>query len=195
VKVPLHRLEETLGPKGIHYKFIKLDTDSVDCELLRELVDRQRKGELTFGSASLEVWSGEHCEGDHFAQLLFDLQEDGYDVYRAPSIPGSVPANNTYDHVRLFDCAPELTYNAARLPSYTLLRMKKLGLDGWKSADREWTKMNQLFVSKLVLPPAGGAHGSSYGDCDDEGRDCKCVPFEGSLREFGPTCDAFEVMD
>jgi FkbM family methyltransferase len=188
--MPLHKLETALGPRGIHYQFIKLDTDSVDCDLLRELVDRQRNGELTFGTVSLEVWAGKHCtENGSFGQLLFDVQSDGYDIYRTPATSYTVPAVNPYSYTRMYDTAPKLTRSAVKLPTTTLLRMRKLSLAEWTAAPKNWAKGDQLLVSKLELPVADILHSRVISEnCtpnEENKGDCVCQqPF------VGPTCDA-----
>ena len=94
--VPLVKLNSILGARGT----LPLHQDRhgpVDCDLLRELLNRQRKGLLSFESVSLEVWTGSHCEGLKFAQLLAELQQDGYDLCRTPASSPEDAVANTYE--------------------------------------------------------------------------------------------------
>ena len=66
------------------YQFVKIDTDSIDCEILRLLLEMQRHGHLSFETVTLETWAGKLCGNNVlFSALLADLQGDGYSVYRA----------------------------------------------------------------------------------------------------------------
>lgn len=148
--VPLLKLSSIVGPRGTHYRFIKIDTDSVDCDLLRELLDRQRKGLLSFETVSLEVWTSAHCKGAKFARLLSDLQQDGYDLYRTPASTDNAPMTNTYEFQATRDNFPELTQNDVRLQTTSLLRFKKFTAAQWLAVPAAWTKQYQLLVSKAA---------------------------------------------
>lgn len=148
--VPLLKLSSIVGPRGTHYRFIKIDTDSVDCDLLRELLDRQRKGLLSFETVSLEVWTSAHCKGAKFARLLSDLQQDGYDLYRTPASTDNAPMTNTYEFQATRDNFPELTQNDVRLQTTSLLRFKKFTAAQWLAVPAAWTGQYQLLVSKAA---------------------------------------------
>ena len=135
-----------------HYTFIKLDTDSLDCLLLRRLVDEQRAGRLSFDTVTLETLFRPLCsDNELFSQLLADLQEDGYDIYRAPAERGGdrqvwekwpVPVDK-YAHL-----------NDAHviLPTTTLFKFKKFTLETWRKIFKGWRRQFQVTASKIPLP-------------------------------------------
>ena len=59
--VPLHYyiLDLVSTRKGMNaYSFIKTDTDTIDSEILRLLLDMQRQAMLSFETLYLETWTG-----------------------------------------------------------------------------------------------------------------------------------------
>jgi FkbM family methyltransferase len=79
VVVPLLDLNQVLTSD--HYDFIKIDTDSIDCVLLGQLVAEIGQGNRTVDSLVLETWE-DHCKGGVLSGLVYQLQQLNYTVYR-----------------------------------------------------------------------------------------------------------------
>lgn len=145
----------TNDPEPQHFDFIKIDTDSIDCELLRTLIDYQREEKLTFDTATLEIWTGKSCDDNNlFSQLLYDLQQDGYDVYRTPAEVTRIFEG--YDGFTkrippIPDRWPQLVERSVKMPSTTLIKMKKFSLEEWKALPKEWRGKYQLALTKVSL--------------------------------------------
>jgi len=136
--------------QAMHFDMVKLDTDSADCDLLRVMLDAQRAGRLKFETASLEVWAGEGCMGDAFAELLFDLTLDGYILYRTPAAGSEESVVPDFSRVENLDKYQEITERQVHLPTNTMLELKKLEtLEEYKELDTTWRTANQLLISKF----------------------------------------------
>jgi len=147
---PLDTILDLTPMMGSHFAFIKIDTDSIDCLILRQLLDRQRNMDLSFNSAALEVWAGPHCDSnEQFSQLLFDLQEDGYDIYRTPAVSGGESLISPPGMYPVRDDYPTLTESRVDLGQTTLLLFKRFSLDEWKEVPKLWTTQNQMAVTKV----------------------------------------------
>lgn len=85
-KVPLINMREIID-KGIqsfgnNIEMVKIDTDSIDCTLVREILDSS----TPFSSITFETWSNDECaERSNFVRLLRDLQQNGYEIYHTPA--------------------------------------------------------------------------------------------------------------
>eukprot|EP00037_Helgoeca_nana_P009367 m.82106 g.82106 ORF g.82106 m.82106 type:complete len:184 (-) comp19536_c0_seq1:159-710(-) len=149
--VPLFPLDHILGHAKNAITFAKIDTDSIDCDILREMVDRQRRGEFSFDAASLEVWAGPVCKDNTlFSQLLADLQADGYDIYRAPAAYGNTP-NTLTTRLPATVELPELS-TPVYLRTSTLWRFKVFTLKIWLAIDKKVLARSQMGVSKVRWP-------------------------------------------
>jgi len=124
--------------QGKHYDMIKIDTDSIDCELLTVFLTLQKEGYFSFESAALETWTGACNDNILFSQLLFALQEDGYSLYRTPAL-GSTPIKFTH---------MDLTEEVQTLVTTNLLKFKKMTLKQWTDAKKDWRRKYQLLVTK-----------------------------------------------
>mmetsp|Transcript_6153 Transcript_6153/g.24464 ORF Transcript_6153/g.24464 Transcript_6153/m.24464 type:complete len:482 (+) Transcript_6153:147-1592(+) len=140
IEVPIFYIGDILAQNRypLDYNFIKIDTDSLDCELLSEILSLQEQGRLRFTTASLETWAGAGCEEDSFSILLSRLQSSGYEIYRARN-----DATDDYKH---------LTSHALTLSrGITVWKFPKMHLNEWKNVGKEWRGEYQMLVSNL--PP------------------------------------------
>ena len=136
--VPLHYIPDLVSTqKGMNaYSFVKVDTDTIDCEILRLLLDMQRQAMLSFETLTLETWTGPTCDSNElFSQLLADLQQDGYSVYRA--------RNDKKDDM------PSLTDKGHALnPKVTMWKMPRHTAEQWKGKDKGFRMMYQMLVTR-----------------------------------------------
>jgi hypothetical protein len=136
--VPIYALRDILplnaGLKN--YKFVKIDTDSLDCDLVREFLNLKDEKLLTFQSASFETWAGPGCADPSFSELLERLQKDGYNIYRA--------RNDARDD---FEDLTELAVTPA--PGITLFMFGSMNLDEWLAIPKEWAGQYQMFISNI----------------------------------------------
>ena len=140
------REQQQSGSRAVHFDFIKLDTDSVDCNLLQSLLQLQHDGIMTFESASLEVFT---CKATQLAKLLVEVHNSGYHIFRAPAgmkvdkFPELTLRNITLSHERaivLWEMAPRSVDQWQEVLSDTKRSMK-----------RSWHAIYQLLVTKLTL--------------------------------------------
>jgi len=152
LKVPLYPLADIIPwrtrtasvlrqkPLGHHYTFIKIDTDSIDCDILRYFVDLTQRGVLTFTAATLEM-SGFCATSQGLVEqrrLFADLQGLGYHLYRADAHylqKDGLAAD--------FDRHPTLTQEVTHLPSAAILRFKNMSHEAW----------NRIDISHVMNPP------------------------------------------
>ena len=155
--VPLFFVGDLVRAGGSgHYEFIKVDTDSIDGEIVRVLLDMQRQGQVSFTSLSLEVWAGEFCnDNEKFSQLLADLQADGYMVYRARN-------DEVDDNTALTEAAVQVSTD----PAVKIWKFAKRRKEEWLAMDKSWRTQYQMFVTKLSESSLRG--GGSSPNLNDE---------------------------
>lgn len=159
-EVPLYPLDRVFLPRSENkfeqYAFVKLDTDSFDCDLLRSLWDHQRRGVLSMDAISLETWTGLCNNNEQFSQLLFDIQQDGYTIYRAEAAMKSTGSETIYQQYDLYDSHPDLTAQKVPLITTTLLEFKKMSLQEWQETKKDWRLKYQMGISKILLSNGTG---------------------------------------
>jgi len=67
-----------LQPK--QYEFVKIDTDSIDCSILKYLLRAVEMDLVYFRAVPLEIWAGEECEDKNLGSMIFSLQNKNYSV-------------------------------------------------------------------------------------------------------------------
>lgn len=141
--VPVYNLNSLLRfrSRPVHYDFIKVDTDSIDCSILRYLIDAQRKDLIRFQTITMEVSCcpmGNAKALDQFAQLMADLQEDGYSLYR----PG----------VQYQEFIPEHTDSKVdTVIGVPFFKFKEKTYEQWRApglVDGDWKRKYHLYVTK-----------------------------------------------
>ena len=92
VTVPLYNMPVILEPG--HYDFIKIDTDSIDCAILGQLVGMIQTGRWSVDSLILETWDA-MCKNGYLAGLLEQFQHMNYTVYRTLLWERHFPSNGS----------------------------------------------------------------------------------------------------
>lgn len=148
-RVPMFTLGDVIVP-GTAYDFIKIDTDSVDCQILQSLIGMQRRGVMSFRSASLETWHPS-CNSDVLRRLLIDLQSDDYTIFLARPEYGNKPPPPEASLPQDF---PTLRAGNRKLITTTLVELKNLTKAEWEAAPdsrrMKWRKRWQMLATKAL---------------------------------------------
>lgn len=75
-QVPSILTKDLFRRNSAHYDFVKIDTDSIDCSIVNQLLHAMELNLVSFSAVSFEIWTGEECEDMNLGYIIFALQQN-----------------------------------------------------------------------------------------------------------------------
>lgn len=151
-------LVEAVPATRRHFIFIKIDTDTIDCYILEQIIDMIDSNALAVDSLVLESWDSSCQTGKKIGHLLARLARHKYTIYRTHVTDRAWDDNN---HEINHRWAPI----AERPPEFTEQFSQRFNLVLWKARsnvtdDESWIRLSvgriwQFFITKDELVSQG----------------------------------------
>lgn len=143
-QVPSILTKDLFRRNSAHYDFVKIDTDSIDCSIVNQLLHAMELNLVSFSAVSFEIWTGEECEDMNLGYIIFALQRNSYKVYLAPAT--AVHHSGTYDASKISGMI--IRSHCTRDNTTCLYELAELNITMWVGMSKPWRMEQQLYASK-----------------------------------------------